>query len=125
MSVRSYKIHGRSRRIKGWYAEPAELVTLLKGIAMEELFSRLNSSDAVGVVFFTLAFAAGIVVWLSMQWRMHRRTEMEVALKQLMLERGMSAAEIERVLHARLGEGADPQRQNAVPRLDRRVGSLR
>jgi hypothetical protein len=97
----------------------------LKGIAVQELFSRLDSSDAVGVVFFILAFAAGLVVWISLQWRLHRRTEMEVALKQLMLERGMSAAEIERVLQARLGWSADAQRQDAVARLDRRGAALR
>ena len=50
-----------------------------------------------------LFFVAGMVVWLSLQWRLHRRTEMEAALKQEMLQRGMSAEEIERVLSARMG----------------------
>jgi len=92
---------------------------------MQELFSRLDSSDAVGVVFFILAFAAGLVVWITLQWRLHRRTEMEVALKQLMLERGMSAAEIDRVLQARLGGNANEQRHDVVGRLDRRGTALR
>jgi hypothetical protein len=74
---------------------------------MEDLLSRLTSSDVTGIVFFGLAFLAGMVVWLTLQWRLHRRTEIEAALKQDMLNRGMSAEEIERVLRARLSGSCD------------------
>jgi hypothetical protein len=74
---------------------------------MEDLFSRLASQDVVGVVFIVLAFVTGMTIWLTLQWRLHRRTEIEAALKQDMLNRGMSAGEIERVLRASLSGGGD------------------
>jgi hypothetical protein len=91
---------------------------------MPELFSRLESSDVVGAIFFMLVFAAGMAVWFSLQWRLQRRTEMEVALKREMLEMGMSAEDIERVLKARLGESADSACQREAI-SSRRAGSLR
>jgi hypothetical protein len=74
---------------------------------VQEFFSRLTSEDTVGVVAIVLTFLAGMIVWLSLQWRLHRRTEMEVSLKREMLSRGMSAEEMERVLRAPLGGGAE------------------
>jgi hypothetical protein len=44
-----------------------------------------------------LVAAIGIV---ASTWRKHRQTEMEIALKHEMLNRGMSAEEIERVIKA-------------------------
>jgi hypothetical protein len=67
---------------------------------MEDLLSRLHSDDVTGIVIFVLTFLAGMIVWLTLQWRLHRRTELEAALKQDMLNRGMSAEEIERVMRA-------------------------
>jgi hypothetical protein len=75
---------------------------------MEALLNRLTSHDIVGIVMFSLVFLAGVIVWLSLQWRLHRRTEMEAGLKQLMLERGMSAQDIERVIRAR-GKGVQAE----------------
>jgi hypothetical protein len=69
---------------------------------MEHLLSRIRSDDLVAMVFLALAFVAGLVIWLTWQWRLHRRTEMEVSLKQDMLNRGLSAEDIERVLRAPL-----------------------
>jgi hypothetical protein len=66
-------------------------------------FPKLASDDVVMIVFFVLAFLAGMIVWLSLLWYRHRRIEIEAALKQDMLSRGMSATEIERVMSARLG----------------------
>jgi hypothetical protein len=37
---------------------------------------------------------------VSYQWRKHREVAYSARLKQLMIERGMSADEIERVVHA-------------------------
>jgi hypothetical protein len=73
---------------------------------MEALLSRLASEDVTAIAFLTLAFLAGLIVWLTLQWRLHRRTEIEAALKQEMLNRGMSAEEIERVLRASSGQHA-------------------
>ncbi len=70
---------------------------------MEELSYRL-SHDVSAVVVLALAFAAGMIVWHMLQARL-RRAEIEGALKQDMLSRGMSADEIERVLRAPLSGG--------------------
>ncbi len=78
---------------------------------MEELFSRLASKDITAMVVLSLMLIAGVVVWLSLQWRLHRRSEMEAALKQQMLDRGMSADEIVRVIQATPGGSAvEPER---------------
>jgi hypothetical protein len=81
---------------------------------MPEFLSQVESHDAVAIVFLSFAFVAGLVVWLSLQWRLHRRTDMEVALKHDMLERGLSAAEIERVLNATLGGGDDAASERGI-----------
>jgi hypothetical protein len=70
---------------------------------VENLFSRLRPDDLIAVLSISLTFLSGLVVWLSLQWRLHRRTETEAVLKQDMLNRGMSAEDIERVIKARLG----------------------
>jgi hypothetical protein len=81
---------------------------------MEALLSRLASEDVAAMVFFALAFLAGLIVWLTWQWRLHRRTEIEAALTQEMLNRGMSAEEIVRVLRARSGSRAGADQLDAV-----------
>jgi hypothetical protein len=73
---------------------------------MSEFLHFLESNEAVPIVFLCLAFVMGMTVWLTLHWRWHRRMELEAALKQEMIQRGMSATEIERVLAARLGEAA-------------------
>jgi hypothetical protein len=72
---------------------------------MEELLYRL-SHDASAIVFLALTLLAGMIGWHMLQSRV-RRTEIEGALKQDMLNRGMSADEIERVLRARLNGSYD------------------
>ena len=68
---------------------------------MHDTLSQLASHpDIVPLMFFGGAFVTGIIVWVSLQWRLHRRCEMESSLKQDMLNRGMSAEEIERVIRA-------------------------
>jgi hypothetical protein len=69
---------------------------------MTDFLARLPPGDVAPFVFFTLTLAAGLIIWLSWQWRLHRRTELEVTLKQQMVSQGMTADEIERVLHASL-----------------------
>ena len=67
---------------------------------MQDFLSRIPAHDFVPAIAITLSFAMGLAVFLTKQWRCHRRTEMEIALKQDMVNRGMSAEEIERVLKA-------------------------
>jgi len=69
---------------------------------MHDILSRLDSDSTTAVLIVSIVFGTFIVIWLSYLWRGHGRTEIEAALKQDMLNRGMSAEEIERVLHAHL-----------------------
>lgn len=87
---------------------------------MEQFLARLPSDDLTAIVFFVLAFLAGMIVWLSLQWRLHRRTEIEAVLKQEMLNRGMSADEIVRVLRAPVSGGcAGAEEADDVPARSR------
>jgi hypothetical protein len=90
---------------------------------MDKVLSQLISDDGAGIIDLTLTFLAGMIVWLSLQWRIHRRSEMEAALKHEMLERGMSADEIVSVIGAHVGEDGTCA-SNARYRHWRRPGTL-
>jgi hypothetical protein len=72
---------------------------------MNEVLSRFNPGQLEEFVTLTIVFASGLIIFLAWQWRLHRRTEMEVSLKHEMITRGMSADEIERVLRASMRGG--------------------
>src|SRR5262245_61201373 len=55
-----------------------------------------------------------LVAILAHQWRAVRRTEMELALKQDMLRRGLSVEEIERVLRASQVPPDEPAKPDPV-----------
>jgi type II secretory pathway component PulM len=79
---------------------------------MQEFVRNLPPVDVlshlVALVLFVLLFVTFLVIWLPLQWRLHKRTEWEALLKQDMLNRGMSADEIERVFKASLTPCARP-----------------
>ena len=71
--------------------------------------SLLARGDEVGIAVFVMGGMVGIISILAHQWRKHREAAYNARLKQLMIERGMTADEIERVVHAtpdELGKGA-------------------
>lgn len=70
---------------------------------MHEFYEALNGHGGERLallVFFVVTGVTLIATTLITQWRKHRQAEMDAALKQEMLQRGMSAEEIERVLAA-------------------------
>lgn len=67
---------------------------------IEQFISKLQPHDLVAVLVLTLGAVIALVAIVATQWRMHKRTEVEAALKQEMLARGMSAEDIERVIKA-------------------------
>jgi hypothetical protein len=77
---------------------------------MADFLPNLQPKDVGPIVALILCFLAGMTVWITLQWRLHRRTEMEVALKHEMLNRGLSADEIERVMRASMTP-AEPREQ--------------
>jgi hypothetical protein len=76
---------------------------------MHELLNGPHGEDilgaACGTVITALGLGAFVVTWAMIQWRLHRRAEMESVLKKEMLDRGLSADEIERVISTPLGGG--------------------
>jgi hypothetical protein len=70
---------------------------------MPEFFETLSGHNGELLIPIVLSIVGGIVAVAAIvvtQWRKHRLAEMEYALKHEMLQRGMSAQEIERVLSA-------------------------
>ena len=71
-----------------------------------------------GLLIPCLAIAGGVLIAvvaiLSSAWRRNRQAEIESALKQDMLNRGMSADEIVRVVRACAGEEPAPEAKDPV-----------
>jgi hypothetical protein len=76
---------------------------------MHELLNGPHAEEILGVICGTvitaLCLGTFLLTWAVIQWRLHRRAEMEAVLKKQMLDRGMSADEIERVISTPLGAG--------------------
>ena len=69
-------------------------------VPITTLISRLEPSDLIAFAVFGIGGLIALVSIISVQWRLHKRGEMETALKQEMIARGMSAEEIERIIKA-------------------------
>jgi len=67
---------------------------------MTELLESNHAALLVPLTAIIGGCLTGIVAVITLQWRRVRVAEIEAALKQQMLERGMSPAEIEQVVHA-------------------------
>jgi SOS response regulatory protein OraA/RecX len=67
---------------------------------MSELLSKLNGFGIIALVVVVGGILATVISHIATQWRKVRLAEIAGALKQQMLEKGMSPAEIEQVLKA-------------------------
>lgn len=67
---------------------------------MSEFLARFSSGEIIGLVAVIIGPTIAIAAIVCTQWRRVKIAEMEACLKQQMLEKGMSAAEIEQVLGA-------------------------
>ena len=70
---------------------------------MSEFLAKFSGGELIGLVAVLVGPLIAIVAVLATQWRRVRVAELEGALKQQMLDKGMSAAEIEQVMRASLG----------------------
>ena len=70
---------------------------------MDDLLSRLDSDTIIPVVVVPTVFLFLAICVIAGHWLAHRRSELDASLKQDMLDRGMSADEIEKVLKAKSG----------------------
>ena len=67
---------------------------------MLELLTELNGGELIGLIAVVGAMLVAAIKVIAGSWQRTRCTEIEASLKHDMLERGMSADEIERVLKA-------------------------
>ena len=80
---------------------------------MPEFWTNFPAVLAIGLLFGGWVLAA-IVHQLASNWRQVRTSEHLAALKQTMVERGMTAEEIERVINAGSGGEKRAAQANAV-----------
>lgn len=92
---------------------------------MVDLFAK-EPALLIPIVMFVGGFLVAITAIVAHQWRAIRCTELEVALKQDMLRRGLSVEEIERVLRAsekppEAAAKADPVSDNAYALTEKMI----
>ena len=63
-------------------------------------FNKLEGGEIIGLVSVVGGLLVAIIAVVSVQWRRVRVAEIDGSLKQQMLDKGMSAAEIEAVMKA-------------------------
>jgi hypothetical protein len=69
-------------------------------MVMETLLSRFNAGELIAMVSVVGGLLVAITAILAGTWQKTRRAEIAAALKQDMLNRGMSAADIRTILEA-------------------------
>jgi hypothetical protein len=67
---------------------------------MFDFLDKLNGGEIIGFASVVGGLLVAIVAVVAMQWRRVRIAEIEASLKQQMLDKGMTAAEIEAVMKA-------------------------
>jgi hypothetical protein len=78
-------------------------------MAMTELFSKFDSEQFIGLVAVAGGLLCGITAIVGAFWFHIRKAEIDAALKQDMLNRGMSAEDIRTVLDAGTNRTLDVQ----------------
>jgi hypothetical protein len=67
---------------------------------MDKFWAEFNPAFLIPITAIVVGCLTGIICKMSDNWRKVRVSEMELALKQEMLQRGMAAEEIDRVMTA-------------------------
>ena len=70
---------------------------------MSEFLQKLSGGELLGLSFWVIMGVTWLTWIVAEQWRRGRTTELEIMLKQEMLQRGMSADDIVKVLQASSG----------------------
>lgn len=82
---------------------------------MSEFLQKFSGGELTAVTFWVVMGSIWLTWILAEQWRRSRKSEMEMLLKQEMLQRGMSADEIVKVLSASAGRPRSND-QNPTPK---------
>ena len=69
-----------------------------------------SGDEEVAVAFFLCATVLGAIGMFTSSWRRHREAAYNARLKQMMIERGMSAQEIDVVIRSKVGGKAKHDR---------------
>jgi hypothetical protein len=81
---------------------------------MSELLNKFEPGELIGLVTITGGMLVGLVATIMALWHEHRKTEINAALKQDMLNRGMTADEIRIVLDAGTRNSAKESRSQQL-----------
>lgn len=73
---------------------------------LDQVIDRLSSGQLLALIIVFLIVTGGLIKCAVTNWRKVRVAEMEAALKQDMLNRGLSAEDINKVLSASAKKGA-------------------
>jgi hypothetical protein len=84
---------------------------------MQEFLSRFGNDELIGLVAVVGAFLCGIPAVVGGIWYAIRNAEITGALKQDMLNRGMSAEEIQIVLDAGTGRSGKVMRNRLASKV--------
>jgi SOS response regulatory protein OraA/RecX len=67
---------------------------------MSEFLSKFDGGELIGLITVLGGVCIAVIALVANQWRRVRVAELEAGLKQQMIDRGMSPAEIEQLLAA-------------------------
>jgi hypothetical protein len=71
---------------------------------MSDLLNKMTGGQIFSTIFFSILFGTGALVMVAgsvaSHWRKLREKELDAALKHKMLDQGMSADDIQKVLQA-------------------------
>jgi hypothetical protein len=84
---------------------------------MAELLAKFDAGEFIGLVAVVGGILCGLLGIVMGVWHTHRKTEIEAALKQDMLNRGMSAEEIRTILDAGTAASQGGCRRDRVARV--------
>lgn len=89
---------------------------------MPELLAKFDGGELIGLLSVLMGGLIAITAIVSVHWRKARRAEQDAALKQQMIERGMSAEQIAQVLAA---SSKSPKDHDEAPALRQTIDHAR
>jgi len=89
--------------------------------AMIEVLSRFEPGQLIGLVAVVGGLFCGMTGIVMGVWHANRKAELDAALKQSMLDRGMSPGEIQTVMEAGSQCGPGPRQKDLSGYLSREV----
>ena len=86
---------------------------------MQDILARMGNDEIFLIIVLMTSAIVGLTVFFTLQWRKLRQTELDAALKQDMLNRGMSAYDIKLVLEASGAANLAQEKTGATPEANK------